>query len=75
MRFQPTITKQGILLITIPLIFELVFVLSLSALLRQGDEQRKEFAQSTEFVAAVSQLTQRVMEAVLTLSVWKTTRS
>jgi signal transduction histidine kinase len=75
MRFQPTITKQGILLITIPLVFELVFVLSLSALLRQGDEQRKEFAQSTEFVAGVSQLTQKVMEAVLTLSVWKTTRS
>jgi signal transduction histidine kinase len=75
MKFQPTITKQGILLITIPLVFEIVFVLSLSALLRQGDEQRKEFAQSTEFVAGVSQLTQKVMEAVLTLSVWKTTRS
>ena len=36
MKFQPTIARQGLLLITIPLVFEIIFVLSLTALLKQG---------------------------------------
>ena len=75
MKFQPTIAKQGLLLITIPLIFEIVFVLSLWILLRQASEKRQEIARSREFVAQVLDLTKDFLDAGIYLGAWRATKS
>jgi signal transduction histidine kinase len=75
MKFQPTIAKQGLLLITIPLIFEIIFVASLWTLLRLADEQRTDIARSREFVTEVVGLTKTFLDTGICLGAWKTTRS
>lgn len=75
MKFQPTIANQGLLLITIPLIFEIIFVISLWTTLRQIDAQRQDIARSREFVAEVIDLTKSFLDAGICLGAWKTTRS
>jgi signal transduction histidine kinase len=75
MKFQPTIAKQGLLLITIPLIFEIIFVASLWHLLRQADDERKNIARSREFVTEVVGLTKTFLDTGICLGAWKTTRS
>jgi signal transduction histidine kinase len=75
MKFQPTIAKQGLLLITIPLIFEIIFVSSLWALLRQASQERTDIGRSREFVAQVMGLTKNFLDAGISLGAWKTTKS
>ena len=75
MKFQPTIAKQGLLLITIPLVFEIIFVLSLWSLLVQASAERQEIVRSREFVAEVLGLTKNLLDAGVCLGAWKTTKS
>ncbi|HEY9775366.1 MAG TPA: ATP-binding protein [Planktothrix sp.] len=75
MKFRLTIANQGLLLITIPLICEIIFVAFLWTALGYIDEQRKEIARSREFVAQVIDLTKDFLDAGICLGAWKTTRS
>lgn len=75
MKFQPTIAMQGLLLIIIPLIFEIVFVISLWTLLKQVSEERTDIARSREFVAEVMDLTKDFLDAGIYLGAWRSTKS
>ncbi len=75
MKFQPTIAKQGLFLIILPLIFEITFVFTLWTQLRHADEERAKIARSREFVAEMMDLTKDFLDAGICLGAWKSTRS
>jgi signal transduction histidine kinase len=56
MRFQPNLAQQAFILISVPLVFELIFVGSLSLLLYQADYQTKRETQAKLIIAQCGSL-------------------
>jgi signal transduction histidine kinase len=69
------ISTKGMILVAVPLVFELVFVGVLASMLHQSDEQTKKLARSREIVAEINKLTQCYLDAGIALVAWKATHS
>ncbi len=71
MRFKASISHKGLLLVSIPLIFELIFVVSLSFLLKQTQEVVRRETRSRAVVAEANQLSRCLFDAGTSLIGWK----
>ncbi|MBS1990544.1 MAG: hypothetical protein JSS83_08505 [Cyanobacteria bacterium SZAS LIN-3] len=74
MPFKLTIAKKGLILISVPLVFELVFVLSLGILLDQSHKAGLELTRSRAFVSGVSDLTKDFLDLGIALAAYRSTR-
>lgn len=63
------------ILVAVPLVFELAFVGILASMLHQSDEQTKKLASSREMVSEINKLTQAYLDAGIALVAWKATHS
>jgi signal transduction histidine kinase len=63
------------ILVAVPLVFELVFVLALALALQQSEEQTQKLARSREIVSEINKLTQAYLDAGVALVAWKATHS
>lgn len=72
---QLKISHKGLILVAVPLIFEIVFVISLVHMLRTAEEVAAQTAHSKAVVACASDLDRTVGYAGYALSGWKATQS
>jgi signal transduction histidine kinase len=63
------------ILVAVPLVFELVFVGVLASMLHQSDEQTQKLARSREIVSEINKLTQAYLDVGIALVAWKATHS
>lgn len=69
------ISVKGMILVAVPLVFELVFVAALALALQQSEEQTQKLARSREIVSEINKLTQAYLDAGVALVAWKATHS
>ncbi len=69
------ISVKGMILVAVPLVFELLFVGILAAQLHQSEEQTQKLARSREIVSEINKLTQAYLDAGIALVAWKATHS
>ena len=74
MTFKLSIAKKGFILISVPLIFELIFVLSLGLLLDHSRRDAQELNQSRTFVSGVSDLTKDFLDLGISLAAYRSTK-
>ncbi len=75
MPFKSSISNKGLLLVSIPLIFELLFVGTLGVLLKQSQEITRKETRSRAVVAEANQLSRCLFDAGSALIAWKYFRS
>jgi|AGTN01.2.fsa_nt_gi Signal transduction histidine kinase len=75
MQFKSKISHKGLLLVSVPLIFELVFVGTLFVLLKQTQEVVRRETRSRAVVAEANQLSRCLFDAGTSLIAWKYYRS
>ncbi len=75
MTFKLSIAKKGFILVSVPLIFELIFVLSLGILLDQSRHDAQELNQSRAFVSGISDLTKDFLDLGIALAAYRSTRA
>jgi len=74
MTFKLSIAKKGLILISVPLIFELIFVLSLGLLLDRSRHDAQELTQSRAFVSSISNLTKDFLDLGIALAAYRSTK-
>jgi signal transduction histidine kinase len=74
MTFNLSIAKKGFILISVPLIFELVFVLSLGLLLDHSRHDAQELNESRAFVSSISDLTKDFLDLGISLAAYRSTK-
>jgi len=74
MEFKLSIAKKGFILISVPLVFELIFVLSLGLLLDRSRHDALELNQSRAFVSGISDLTKDFLDLGIALAAYRSTR-
>lgn len=74
MPFKLTIAKKGLILVSVPLVAELIFVLSLGILLDRSHKDGIELARSRAFVSGVSDLTKDFLDLGIALAAYRSTR-
>jgi len=75
MRLNLNLTQKGIILVSVPLIFELAFVGLLAGLWWQSEDARDRMAQSRAILADIHELPRCLYEAVTYLMQWRMTRN
>ena len=74
MKFKFSIAKKGFILISVPLVFELIFVLSLGLLLDHSRHDAQELGYSRAFVSGVSDLTKDFLDLGIALAAYRSTK-
>lgn len=74
-RLQLKIAHKGLILVAVPLIFEIAFVVCLLQMLKAADFQATELTQSREVIACASELDKSLAYAGEALSSYKMTQS
>ena len=72
---QLRISHKGLILISVPLLFELIFVVVLVSMLRQAEQQASTLEQSKAVVAYTGELNQTLLNAGYVLVIWKGSHS
>jgi signal transduction histidine kinase len=67
--------QQGLILVAVPLVFEIVFVAILAGLLFQAEHKAKDLAVSRDIATEVSVLTKCFLDQGINLAAWKTTHN
>jgi signal transduction histidine kinase len=75
MSFQLKLSHKGIFLISVPLIFELLFVIVLAVMLKQAQDESQLQTVSKEVVASANNLSNVLLEGAYALINWKALRS
>jgi signal transduction histidine kinase len=70
-----SISRKGLLLVSVPLLFELVFVASLLLMLQESDRRVVAQMQSKDMVATASDLNNKMLTASYMLFLWKISQS
>lgn len=68
-----SISRKGLMLVSVPLLFELVFVASLLLMLQESERRILAQTQSKDMVATASELNKRLLTAGYLLFLWKAT--
>jgi signal transduction histidine kinase len=74
MKFKFSIAKKGFILISVPLVFELIFVSSLGLLLDHSRSDALELNYSRTFVSGISDLTKDFLDLGIALAAYRSTR-
>lgn len=74
-RVRLKISHKGLILVAVPLVFEIAFVVCLLQMLKTADNDAAELAQSRAVVACASELDKSVAKAGYALSSYKVARS
>jgi signal transduction histidine kinase len=69
------VSQKGLILVSVPLVFELVFICFLTILLQQSESEAQRYAQSKEIVSEVNNLTKTFLDLGFALIAWKATKS
>jgi signal transduction histidine kinase len=69
------ISHKGLILVAVPLVFEIAFVVCLIQMLKTAEKEAAELAQSRAIVACSSELDKSIGYAGYALSSWKVTQS
>jgi signal transduction histidine kinase len=72
---QLKISQKGLILVSLPLVFEIAFVVCLIQMVRTAEQEAAELAQSKAIVACASELDKSIGYAGYVLSSWKVTQS
>lgn len=72
---QLRISHKGLILISVPLLFELIFAAVLVSMLRQAESEAATLDQSKAVVAYTSELNQTLLNAGYLLLIWKSSHS
>jgi len=71
MRINLKISHKGLILVSVPLIFELAFVVLLVHMLNQADQVARREARSKQIVAEASELSKAIIDAGFSLITWQ----
>src|ERR1700733_7937646 len=74
-RVQLKISHKGLILVAVPLVFEIAFVVCLIQMLKTAEHEATELAQSRAIVSCASELDKSLAYAGYSLSSWKVTQS
>lgn len=75
MKFKYSIAKKGFLIVSVPLVFELIFVLILGIQLDHSRRDAQELNESRTFVAGISDLTKDFLDLGIALAAYRSTHS
>jgi signal transduction histidine kinase len=68
------ISQKGLILVTVPLLFEVAFIILLTTMLRQSELEAESYSQSRQIVSEVNNFTKAYMDLGVSLIAWKATR-
>jgi signal transduction histidine kinase len=68
------ISQKGLILVTVPLLFEVAFIILLTTMLRQSEIETETYAQSRQIVSEVNNFTKAYLDLGVALIAWKATR-
>src|SRR5277367_1033567 len=68
------ISQKGLILVTVPLLFEVAFIILLTTMLRQSEIEAESYAQSRQIVTEINNFTKAYMDLGVSLIAWKATR-
>ena len=68
------ISQKGLILVTVPLLFEVAFIILLTTMLRQSELETESYAQSRQIVSEVNNFTKAYLDLGVALIAWKATR-
>jgi signal transduction histidine kinase len=68
------ISQKGLILVTVPLLFEVAFIILLTTMLRQSEIEAQTYSQSRQIVSEINYFTKSYLDIGVALIAWKATK-